>query len=92
MALIKRKMEETLLQWKENQNSLPLMLIGARQTGKTFTISEFCDSNYEQKIELNFLQNEIFKTFFDGSLNPVDIIENTISYRQAVCWALKLTG
>ena len=76
MANIKRKIESTLLHWKENHNSLPLMLIGARQTGKTFIINEFCDKNYKHKIEINFLQNDIFKSFFDSSLSPPDIIEN----------------
>ena len=76
MALIRRKIEDTLLQWKEDRNSLPLMLVGARQTGKTFIINEFCDKNYEQKIEINFLQNDVFKSFFDSSLSPQDIVEN----------------
>jgi predicted AAA+ superfamily ATPase len=76
MALIRRKIENTLLQWKETRNSLPLMLIGARQTGKTFIINEFCDKNYEHKIEINFSQNNVFKSFFDSSLSPLDIIEN----------------
>ena len=76
MALIERKIEKTLVQWKENKNSLPLMLIGARQTGKTFSIRKFCETNFENQIEINFLQNEIFKTFFDSSLNPQAIIEN----------------
>ena len=80
MAHISRKINQTLLQWKENRNSLPLMLIGARQTGKTFIINEFCDKNYQHKIEINFLQNEVFKTFFDNSLNPQDIIENIEVY------------
>jgi predicted AAA+ superfamily ATPase len=80
MAHIGRKMDKTLLQWKENENSLPLMLIGARQTGKTFIINDFCDKNYQHKIEINFLQNEVFKTFFDNSLNPQDIIENIEVY------------
>jgi len=80
MAHIKRKIEDTLLQWKENKNSLPLMLIGARQTGKTFVISEFCDKNYENKIEINFMQKAIFKSFFENSLNPSDIIENIEIY------------
>ena len=60
------------------------MLIGARQTGKTFIINEFCESNYERKIEINFLQNEVFKTFFDSSLNPQDIIENMEVYFHAI--------
>ncbi|MDR3287231.1 MAG: DUF4143 domain-containing protein [Prevotellaceae bacterium] len=80
MALIRRKIENTLRQWKENKNSLPLMLIGARQTGKTFIVSEFCDKNYEHKIEINFMQNEIFKSFFENSLSPSDIIENIEIY------------
>ncbi|MDR0835972.1 MAG: hypothetical protein LBN11_05260, partial [Tannerella sp.] len=61
MALVRRKIPTTLLQWKENQNSLPLMLIGTRQTGKTFIINKFCDTNYDRKIEINFLQNDVFK-------------------------------
>ena len=76
MALIRRKIENTLSQWKNNHNAFPLMLIGARQTGKAFIINEFCNKNYEQKIEINFLQNDVFKSFFDSSLNPQDIIEN----------------
>ena len=80
MAHIDRKINKTLLQWGENKNSLPLMLIGARQTGKTFIINKFCERNYEQKIEINFLQNGIFKTFFDNSLNPQEIIENIEVY------------
>lgn len=80
MVFIKRKIENILLQWKENSNSLPLMLIGARQTGKTFIINKFCESNYERKIEINFMQNEIFKSFFENSLNPTDIIENIEIY------------
>ena len=76
MALIRRKTENTLLKWKEGCNSLPLMLIGARQTGKTFIINKFCNNNYKHIIEINFLKNDIFKSFFDSSLNPPDIIEN----------------
>jgi hypothetical protein len=32
---MKRIFESALLAWKKQQNPLPLMLIGARQTGKT---------------------------------------------------------
>ena len=80
MAYIKRKIEDNLLQWKDNQHSLPLIIIGVRQTGKTFTISRFCDLNYERKIEINFLKDTIFKSFFEKSLNPAHIIENMEIY------------
>ncbi|MDR2424192.1 MAG: ATP-binding protein, partial [Prevotellaceae bacterium] len=80
MARIKRKVENMLLRWKENAGSLPLMLIGARQTGKTFSINEFCDKHYQRKIEINFLQNEVFKSFFENSLNPTEIIDHIEVY------------
>jgi predicted AAA+ superfamily ATPase len=77
---MKRKIENTLLQWKDNANALPLMLIGARQTGKTFTVNQFCNENYERKIEINFLEKDVFKSFFEVSLNPKDIINNIELY------------
>jgi predicted AAA+ superfamily ATPase len=80
MAHIDRKIEQTLFQWKENKNSLPLMLIGARQTGKTFIVNKFCDENFERKIEINFMQNDVFKSFFENSLDPQDIIDNIEIY------------
>jgi predicted AAA+ superfamily ATPase len=80
MALINRKIDSTLLQWKANKNASPLMLVGARQTGKTFIINKFCNENYTQKIEINFLQNEVFKSFFENSLSPADIIDNIEVY------------
>jgi hypothetical protein len=46
MAHINRKIEQTLFQWKGNKNSLPLMLIGARQTGST-------DRHYPQITQIN---------------------------------------
>jgi predicted AAA+ superfamily ATPase len=76
MVFLKRKIIEKFLQWKENKNALPLMLVGARQTGKSFIINDFCEKNFEHKIEMNFMQNEIFQSFFENSLNPADIIEN----------------
>jgi predicted AAA+ superfamily ATPase len=33
---MKRAFENKLLHWKQQENALPLMLAGARQTGKTY--------------------------------------------------------
>jgi len=80
MAHIQRKIEQVFEQWKSNTNALPLMLIGARQTGKTFISSKFCNENFKQTIELNFMQNEIFKSFFESSLHPQEVISNIEVY------------
>ena len=57
-ADMKRKFENTLLEWKNNNNALPLMLIGARQTGKTYIVEKFCNENFENTVQLNFLEEE----------------------------------
>jgi predicted AAA+ superfamily ATPase len=73
---MKRKIENTLSEWKDTKNALPLMLIGARQTGKTYIIRKFCKENFGNVVELNFFENKSHKTFFAGSLSPKDIVAN----------------
>ena len=61
MALVSRRIETTLLRWKEK---LKFFTIGARQTGKTFIINKICNTNYEQKVEINFLKNKVIAVIF----------------------------
>ena len=77
---MKRKIENTLSDWKRNNNALPLMLIGARQTGKTYIIEKFSKENFENTVQLNFLEEESYKSFFDNSLNPENIISKIEIY------------
>ena len=45
---MERKIYNELLKWKNNTNNIkPLMLLGVRQTGKTYIIDKFCKENYE---------------------------------------------
>ena len=41
-----RKIEKELKIWQENYK-MPLMLVGARQTGKTYILDTFCKTNYK---------------------------------------------
>ena len=77
---MKRKIENTLSDWKSNNNALPLMLIGARQTGKTYIIEKFSKENFENTVQLNFLEEESYKSFFDNSLNPENVISKIEIY------------
>lgn len=47
---MKRKIYEELLKWKNTDMIKPLMIIGARQIGKTYVIKEFCEKEFEKKI------------------------------------------
>ena len=43
---MERKIYNELLKWKNNTNNIkPLMLLGVRQTGKTYIIDKFCKEN-----------------------------------------------
>ena len=47
-----RKIEEELKKWK-NDYKMPLMLVGARQTGKTYILEEFCKDNFDNYVYIN---------------------------------------
>ena len=77
---MKRKIENTLLTWKNSDTALPLMITGARQTGKTYIVEKFCNKNFENTVQLNFLEEDDFKSFFENSLNPENIISKIEIY------------
>jgi predicted AAA+ superfamily ATPase len=43
---MKRKIYNNLLKWKENNINMPYMLVGVRQTGKTYIIDDFCKNEF----------------------------------------------
>ena len=54
---MKRKIYEKLINWKNNGMKKPLMIIGARQVGKTYIINEFCKKEYKNAIQINLLNH-----------------------------------
>ena len=73
---MKRKIELYLLEWKNEKNHLPLVIKGARQIGKTYSIVKFAKENYKNFIEINFASNENFKSIFDNGYDVDSIIKN----------------
>jgi predicted AAA+ superfamily ATPase len=69
-----------LHEWNKQKKPLPLMLIGARQTGKTFILEDFCRKNFEYTVYLNFFENIDFASFFQNSLNVQTILSNIEIY------------
>ncbi len=75
-----RKISEKLNQWKNSNKRKPLLLVGARQTGKTFIIREFAKKEYDDYLEINFEVDENISKIFLNSLNPIDIISKLENY------------
>lgn len=73
---MKRKIELYLLEWKNKKDHLPLVVKGARQIGKTYSIEKFASENYKHLIEINFSTNEAFMNIFEDGYNVDSIIKN----------------
>ena len=58
MAAIRRKMLQVLERWNESKAKKAFLLVGARQTGKTYIVREFAREHFAHLAEVNFLEDE----------------------------------
>ena len=72
--MLKRKMEQQLLDWKNTPGHKPLIIKGCRQCGKTFSVRAFAESNYEHVVYLNFYSNPDYASIFSSSLEVDHLI------------------
>lgn len=71
---MKRKITETLINWKNGKNRMPLILHGARQVGKTYSIKEFGREHYSDVLYVNFETNSRLALDFEKDISPAFII------------------
>lgn len=72
--MLKRKIEQALISWKNTPNHSPLIIKGCRQCGKTFSVRDFAKKNYKYEVYLNFFKNPSYISIFDGSLEIDNLI------------------
>ena len=79
---------ESLLQWKEKENRKPLLLMGARQVGKTWLMKEF-GKKYYDKVRAAF-ESEASKKFFqtDYLIRLMDDHYNGLADNSRKIWAV----
>ena len=73
--MLKRKIIKNLVEWKENHQNNCLLLIGARQVGKTYILKTFANQYYEKVIYINFIENASYIDIFNGNLDTETIIK-----------------
>ena len=71
---MKRKVYNKLLKWKNENVKMPYMLVGARQTGKTYILKEFCEKEFENFIYVNLESMKNIKEIFEKTFIPEEII------------------
>ena len=73
--MLKRKIYNTLLEWKKTHGKECLLVKGARQIGKTFIIDQFGRNEYSSYLYLNFILNPEHAEIFSGSLEASEIFK-----------------
>jgi uncharacterized protein len=77
---MERKIEKRLLEWKNSVTKKPLIVQGARQVGKTFSILSFGKAHYRNMVYLNFESQPDLSRIFERDLDPERIIRELSVY------------
>jgi len=72
---MKRDIYQLLEEWKQSARRKPLVLNGARQVGKTYSLKHFGKTSYKKTAYLNFEKDEKLAQYFDGTLDPKQLIK-----------------
>lgn len=65
-----RRITEYFKEWKENKYRKPLIVQGARQVGKTYSILEFGRTHYDNVAYFNFETNPKLNETFNENIEP----------------------
>ena len=76
---MRRKIDNYLQTWRHQPNHKPLVIGGARQVGKTYSVREF-GNTYASFVEINFVTHPEYKLVFQDGFE-VNSILNNISFR-----------
>lgn len=73
--MFRRSIIEQLKQWKDKPDRKPLMLLGARQVGKTFVLKQFGKESFEHCAYFSLDEENGVADIFRKTKNPVQIVE-----------------
>ncbi len=71
---MKRDIEVTLETWKKEEHRYPLLVRGARQVGKSYSVIKFGENEFDNLVEVNFEQKPQYIACFE-TLEPIKIID-----------------
>jgi predicted AAA+ superfamily ATPase len=77
---MERKIEKQLVDWKNSSSRLPLILQGARQVGKTYSLLQFGRKYYKNTAYFNFESSNELHAIFDRDLSPSRILRELSAY------------
>jgi hypothetical protein len=76
---MKRAIDNHLDAWRLSPHRKPLLIRGARQVGKTYSVRNQ-GRKFEHYLEVNFEEEKAIRAIFGGSLNPETIVEKLSAF------------
>ena len=78
--MLHRKVYKRLLNWKNKKKKKAFCIFGARQIGKTTVVRYFGRQEYQNFVELNFLEDKNARLIFSDDLDSDTLITNLTAY------------
>lgn len=75
-----RLFENKLMNWKKSGMKKPLMVIGVRQIGKTYTIEKFSKENFDEYLYFNLEKQADVRNIFEDTIDEEKILEKLELY------------
>lgn len=72
---MKRLIDDKLNSWYRSDDKKPLIIKGARQVGKTYSVREFAKAYYKHVVEINFEKQVEYVNLFEKTKNPKEILD-----------------
>lgn len=81
---MKRDIIQLLTEWKQRKNRKPLLLRGARQVGKTYTVEQFAKENFVNYIKINIEEHPELKSLFHKKQPKTILDELSVLYNISI--------
>jgi predicted AAA+ superfamily ATPase len=78
---MKRRISEELKKWKKQSSHKPLIIRGARQVGKTYSVEEFGKTQFKHFIKIDFEKERNLSRIFEGDLSPDKLFDRILIER-----------
>ena len=72
--MLKRKIDSVFEDFLSDSSKKALLVTGARQVGKTYSVRQFGNSHFDSFVEFNFIKNEESRTIFQNVSDEKDIL------------------
>ena len=72
--MLRRKITDHIEAFYKNNPNKALMIVGARQVGKSYIIEQFASANYKSVIRMDFIENPDYISLFENAQGADEIL------------------